>query len=98
MGARLLAHRAGRCNSRRRRRAPRMMQARIGRRKLLMGGGAMAAALTVPLGRVWAQAAADLPAIPLPPPITTGERLERLARARALMRQHGIGSVIVESG
>src|SRR5438445_13341239 len=74
------------------------MHARIGRRSLLQGGAAIAAAMTLPLGRVMAQAVAELPAIPLPPPITTAERLQRLARARALMQRHGIGSVIVESG
>lgn len=75
-----------------------MMQARIGRRALLIGGGALAATLTVPLNRVFAQAAAELPPIPLPPAITTAERLQRLTRARALMQRHGIGAVIVESG
>jgi Xaa-Pro dipeptidase len=75
-----------------------MMQARVGRRAVLMGGGAVAAALTLPLERVFAQAAAELPTIALPPPITTAERSQRLTRARALMQRHGIGSVIVESG
>jgi Xaa-Pro dipeptidase len=75
-----------------------MMYARIGRRALLMGGGAVAAAMTVPLGRVMAEAAAELPAIPIPPPISSAERLQRLAKARALMQRHGIGAVIVESG
>jgi Xaa-Pro dipeptidase len=75
-----------------------MMYARIGRRALLMGGGAVAAAMTVPLGRVMAEAAAELPAIPIPPPILSAERLQRLAKARALMQRHGIGAVIVESG
>ena len=36
--------------------------------------------------------------MPLPPPIGRAERLRRLARARALMKQHGIGSILVESG
>lgn len=58
----------------------------------------MAAAMTVPLARVFAQAAAELPAIPIPPPITAAERLQRLARARELMRRSGIGAVLVESG
>src|SRR5258708_27969439 len=75
-----------------------MMHAMIGRRGLLMGGGAVAAAMTVPLGRVMAQAAAELPVIPVPPPISSAERLQRLAKARALMQRHGIGAVIVESG
>jgi Xaa-Pro dipeptidase len=75
-----------------------MMHARIGRRDLLVGGGAFAAAMTLPLGRVIAQAAAELPTIPIPPPISSEERLQRLAKARTLMRQHGIGAIIVESG
>ena len=57
-----------------------------------------AAATTVPLGRVVAQAAAELPSIPIPEPISTAERLNRLAKARSLMQRHGIGAIIVESG
>jgi Xaa-Pro dipeptidase len=45
-----------------------------------------------------AQARAELPSIPIPPPISTAERLQRIAKARALMAQHGIGAVIVEPG
>src|SRR5437763_1444855 len=75
-----------------------MMHAKIGRRSLLIGGGAVAAAMTVPLGRVVAEAAAELPVIPIPPSISSAERLQRLAKARTLMQRHGIGAVIVESG
>jgi Xaa-Pro dipeptidase len=75
-----------------------MMQAKIGRRALLQGGAAAAASLTVPLSRVLAQAAAELPAIPLPPPIGSPERMQRLRRARELMQRNGIGAMIVESG
>ena len=74
-----------------------MMQSRVARRDLIKSG-ALAAAMTLPLGRVMAQAASELPAIPLPPPISAGERLERLVRARELMRRNGIGAVLVESG
>jgi Xaa-Pro dipeptidase len=74
-----------------------MMHSPLARRALLKGG-ALAAAMTLPLGRVMAQAAAELPAIPVPPPITSAERLQRLAKARELMRRNGIGSMIVESG
>jgi Xaa-Pro dipeptidase len=42
--------------------------------------------------------AADLTPVPLPPPISVAERMARLARARQLMQQSGIGSVVVESG
>src|SRR5690242_19567197 len=75
-----------------------MMQAKIGRRALLRGGAAAAASLTVPFSRVFAQAAAELPAIPLPPPIGSPERMQRLRRARELMQRNGIGAMIVESG
>jgi Xaa-Pro dipeptidase len=68
------------------------------RRSFLIGGGALATALTLLPGKVMAQAAAELPKIPIPPPITIAERLQRLARARALMQQNGIGAVLVESG
>ena len=74
-----------------------MMDARIARRTLLKSG-ALAAAMTLPLTRVMAQAAAELPPIPIPPPISSAERQQRLRKARELMRQNGIGAVIVESG
>lgn len=74
-----------------------MMNARIARRTLLRSG-ALAAAMSLPLGRVIAQAAAELATIPLPPPISSSERQQRLGRARDLMRANGIGSLIVESG
>jgi Xaa-Pro dipeptidase len=63
-----------------------------------MGGAAAAVSLTVPLGRVMAQAAAELPSIPTPPAISSAERAQRLVRTRQLMQANGIGSVIVESG
>jgi Xaa-Pro dipeptidase len=74
-----------------------MMHARIARRTLLKSG-ALAAAMTLPLGRVMAQAATELPTIPLPPPISSAERQQRLLKSRALMRANGIGAMIVESG
>jgi Xaa-Pro dipeptidase len=74
-----------------------MMDARIARRTLLKNG-ALAAAMTLPLGRVMAQAAGELPTIPLPPPISSAERVQRLRKARDLMRANGIGAVLVESG
>ena len=70
----------------------------IKRRGFLAGAGAAAAAMTLPWERVFAAAADALKPVPLPPPISAAERLGRLAKARALMQQHGIGSVIVESG
>jgi len=70
----------------------------IQRRTFLGGSGALAAATTLPLGRVMAEAAEALTPIALPPLISPAERLGRLARARQIMQQIGIGSVIVESG
>nr|NUR37371.1 aminopeptidase P family protein [Sphingomonas sp.] len=54
--------------------------------------------MTLPLDRVAAQAASELRSIPIPPPITTAERLRRLAKARALMAKLGMGAIIVEAG
>jgi Xaa-Pro dipeptidase len=45
-----------------------------------------------------AQEAAELKPIALPPPIAPAERVTRLRGARDLMRRHGIGAVLVESG
>jgi Xaa-Pro dipeptidase len=70
----------------------------IQRRSFLTGAGVAAVALTVPLSRVAAAATEALKPAALPPPISAAERLERLARARSLMQQNGIGSLIVESG
>jgi Xaa-Pro dipeptidase len=68
------------------------------RRSFLTGTAAAAAAMTTPMGRVIAAAEEVLKPIPLPPPISQAERLQRIAKARQLMQQNGIGSVIVESG
>ena len=70
----------------------------IQRRAFLKSTGALAAALTMPLDGLAAQAAAELPTIPIPPPITTAERLQRIAKARSLMARHGIDAIIVEPG
>ena len=70
----------------------------IQRRSFLMGAGMTAAVLTVPLGRVKAAVSEALKPVALPPPISTAERMQRLARARQLMQQNDIGSLIVESG
>jgi len=48
--------------------------------------------------RVFAAAAEELKPIPIPAPISSAERLERIAKARRLMQQSGIGAIIVESG
>ena len=75
-----------------------MAQSCIRRRRFLQGAGSLAAAMTLPWSRVVAQAAAETPSIPIPPPITSAERVQRLRRAQDLMRTAGIGSVLVESG
>ena len=75
-----------------------MTSATIHRRSFLKTGGALAAALTLPLDRLMAQAAAELPTMPVPLAITTAERLQRIAKARTLMGRHGIDAIIVEAG
>src|SRR5512141_1942397 len=98
MGARLLADCAKPCKTGSAGGPTGMMQANLRRRTLLLGTGAVAAAMTLPLSRVMAQAAAELPTISIPPAISSAERLQRLAKARALMQRNGIGAIIVESG
>lgn len=75
-----------------------MIRLPIPRRRFLGGAAAFAAAAVLPFDRITAQAAAELPKIALPPPISGAERVRRLARARDLMRRNGIGAVLVESG
>ncbi len=70
----------------------------IERRGFLTGTAAFAAAMTVPAAKVMAAAAEAMKPVAPPPPISRGERLQRVARARQLMQQNGIGSIIVESG
>ena len=68
----------------------------VNRRAALACGAA--AAMTLPFGRVLAQAAAETPSIPIPPPISSAERVRRLRRAQELIRRNGLGAVLVESG
>jgi Xaa-Pro dipeptidase len=70
----------------------------IRRRNFLAGAAAAGAALTMPFERVLAAAAEALKPIPVPPPISSAERLERIAKAQRLMQRQGIGAVIIESG
>jgi Xaa-Pro dipeptidase len=74
-----------------------MIRSSIPRRRFLQAGAAFGA-MTLPIGRVIAQAAAETPSIPIPPPISSAERLQRLAKARGLMQRHGLGAIVVESG
>ena len=75
-----------------------MTEVSIQRRAFLKSGGAFGVALTMPFDRLCAQAAAELPTIPIPPAITTAERLQRIAKARTLMARHGIEALVVEPG
>ena len=75
-----------------------MTYSQIRRRHFLTGAGAFAAALTMPVDRAFAAAKEILKPAPIPPPISQAERLQRLAKARQLMQQNGIGAVVVESG
>jgi Xaa-Pro dipeptidase len=78
-----------------------MMFAKTSRRALLGGGMALTAGTLFSRGsKAWAaiQEATDLPAIPIPPPIGSAERVQRLGRTKELMRHAGIGAVLVESG
>ena len=68
------------------------------RRGFLESAGALAATVALPLTRLEAQAAAELPQILIPPAITTAERMQRIAKARTLMARHGIDAIIVEPG
>ena len=71
------------------------MTLQVGRRTFLGGAAAMGFAAVTPLRA--AQTSAPVPS-KLPPPISPAERVQRLQKAQALMRQHGIGAVLVESG
>jgi len=75
-----------------------MNRPHLHRRHFLQGAGALAAAMTLPIERVFAEATDSLRPIHLPPPISQAERLQRIAGARSLMAKNGIGAVIVESG
>ncbi len=74
-----------------------MIRSSIPRRRFLQGGGALAASMTLPWSRVMAETAA-VPTIHIPPPIGSAERVQRLAQAKVLMQQNGIGAMLVESG
>jgi Xaa-Pro dipeptidase len=86
------------CNSRSTEKGGRVIHSSIHRRGFLAGAGLLGAAMSLPLERLMAQARDSLSPHHLPPPISTGERIVRLEKARRLMRQSGIGSVIVEPG
>lgn len=68
------------------------------RRSFLTGSAVLTAALAVPINAAMAAVLEGLKPVPLPPPISQAERLQRIAKARRLMQQNGIGSIVVESG
>jgi len=77
------------------------MTMHFSRRTLLGAGMTVAAGSLLARGSpAWTavRQAADLPSIPIPPPISSAERVQRLARAQQLMQANGIGAVLVESG
>ena len=74
------------------------MTKHFSRRSMLAGAGACAGAMTIPWSRVLAEAGEATPSIPIPPPIGSAERVQRLARAKEMMRSAGIGAVLVEAG
>jgi len=71
---------------------------RLQRRQLLAAGGMIAGAAYTGLARAAVQQARELEPMKLPPPIGRPERIERLARARALMQANDIGAILVEPG
>jgi Xaa-Pro dipeptidase len=74
-----------------------MARFNIHRRGFMIGAGA-AGALALAPTQLAAAAKTGLAPVKLPPPISQQERLARLAKARALMQQNNIGSMVIESG
>ena len=71
---------------------------KLNRRSFVASTGALAATALSGLARGAVAAAGDLTPITLPPPIGRPERIQRIARAQALMRANDIAAVLVESG
>ena len=74
------------------------MTLELERRQFIQSAGAAAALSALPFAGTSAAAAAALAPIQLPPAIGRDERTARLAKAQELMRQNGIGAIIVEPG
>ena len=72
-----------------------MLETTLSRRGMFKAGAGAAAAAMLPFGGA---IAAQTTSVTLPPPISREERLARLAKARALMKQNNIGAIIVEPG
>ena len=68
-------------------------------RRLFLTGGALAAGALVTPGPLFAAGKDDLKSITGDvQPITPAERLSRIAKAQRLMRQHGLGAILIEPG
>jgi Xaa-Pro dipeptidase len=72
-----------------------MLETTLSRRGMFKAGAGVAAAAMLPFGGA---AAAQSGPISVPAPISREERLARLAKARMLMKQNGMGAIIVEPG
>ena len=71
---------------------------RLTRRGFVGATTALVATSMTGLARGAVAEAGDLKPLALPPPIGRSERVQRIARAQALMRDHDIAAVLVESG
>ena len=72
--------------------------ARLTRRGFIGTTGAIAATSLTGFARGAVAQAGDLEPMTLPPPIGRPERVQRIARAQALMRANDIAAVLIESG
>ena len=72
--------------------------ARLTRRGFIGTTGAIAATSLTGFARGAVAQAGDLKPMTLPPPIGRPERVQRIARAQALMRANDIAAVLIESG
>ena len=71
---------------------------KLNRRSFVTAIGTLAATSLTGLARGAVAEAGDLKPMALPPPIGRPERVQRIARAQALMRANDIAAVLVESG
>src|SRR5215218_1379275 len=100
IGARLLADPTGPCNSGS---DPRRSHARLPMRRRTFlkasSSAALAAGAASLVGLTSSRATAtEYARVKLPPAISREERLQRLAKARALMERQGIGAILIEAG
>ena len=64
-------------------------------RRALLGGAVAATVLPAFAQRA---GATDYARMKLPPPISGAERVQRIAKAQALMQRNGIGSLLIDPG